>query len=112
MAIPLVDLKAQYRTIANDLDGAVARVLANTSFILGSEVEAFEQAFTHYVGTRYAVGVSSGTDALHLALAEAAGVDYFCTCDDRLLRRIRQIQGLKVKAVSPIQLIEELGTWV
>lgn len=49
-------------------------------------------------------------DALHLALAEAAKVDYFCTCDDRFLRCIRSIAGLKVKALSPIELIEEVET--
>lgn len=68
MSIPLVDLKAQYRSIKDDIDAAVARVLENASFILGDEVEAFERAFAAYCGTSYAVGVSSGTDALHLAL--------------------------------------------
>ncbi len=47
-------------------------------------------------------------DALHLACAETSGVDYFCTCDDRLLRRVRQTGGLKLKAVTPIELIQEL----
>lgn len=47
-------------------------------------------------------------DALHLALAETVGVDYFCTCDDRLLKATKQIQGLKVKSVSPIELTEEI----
>lgn len=49
-------------------------------------------------------------DALHVALAEAAGVEYFCTCDDQLLRRLKQIEGLKVKVLSPIALIEEVET--
>jgi predicted nucleic acid-binding protein len=47
-------------------------------------------------------------DALHVASAEAAGADFLCTCDDRLLRRLRQLIGIKVKAVSPLELIEEL----
>lgn len=47
-------------------------------------------------------------DALHLASAESAAVDYFCTCDDRLLNRGRQITSLKVKIVTPIELIQEL----
>jgi dTDP-4-amino-4,6-dideoxygalactose transaminase len=68
MAIPLVDLKAQYHTIKADIDAAVGRVLENSSFILGPEVESFEQSFAAYHGTRYAVGVDSGTAALHLAL--------------------------------------------
>jgi len=68
MAIPLVDLKAQYHTIKPEIDAAVSRVLENASFILGSEVESFEQAFAAYCGARHAVGVDSGTAALHLAL--------------------------------------------
>lgn len=68
MAIPLVDLKAQYHTIKADIDAAVSRVLENASFILGEEVESFERAFAAYNGTRYAVGVDSGTAALQLAL--------------------------------------------
>lgn len=48
-------------------------------------------------------------DALHLALAEARHVDYFCTCDDHLLRKAQQLQGLQVKVVSPVDLIKELG---
>jgi predicted nucleic acid-binding protein len=47
-------------------------------------------------------------DALHLAAAEAGQADYFCTCDDRLLRKARQISGLKIRAISPLELIEEL----
>lgn len=47
-------------------------------------------------------------DALHLALAEQAQADCFCTCDDRLLRRLRAIQGLRVKVVTPIELAEEI----
>ncbi len=47
-------------------------------------------------------------DALHLALAEASGADYFCTCDDRLLRKIRQIPELAAKVVLPTELIQEI----
>jgi predicted nucleic acid-binding protein len=47
-------------------------------------------------------------DALHLALAEQAQADCFCTCDDRLLRHLRVIQGLLVKVVTPIELAEEI----
>ncbi len=71
--IPFVDLKAQYQSIKPEIDEAVARVLNTTQFILGAEVEAFEEEFAAYCGTRYCVGVNSGTSALHLALL-AAGV--------------------------------------
>jgi predicted nucleic acid-binding protein len=47
-------------------------------------------------------------DALHLALAEEAQADYFCTCDDRFLKRAKVIKSLKTKVVSPIELIEEI----
>ncbi|BAJ62355.1 PIN domain-containing protein [Anaerolinea thermophila] len=46
-------------------------------------------------------------DALHLALAETGKADYFCTCDDRLLRKSKQIE-LQVKGVSPVELIQEI----
>ncbi len=68
MQIPLVDLKAQYLSIKPDIDAAIQRVIDNTTFIMGPEVAAFEEAFADYCGTRYAVGVSSGTGALFLAL--------------------------------------------
>ena len=47
-------------------------------------------------------------DALHLALAEAANVDYFCTCDDRLLGKARKLKDLRMKVVSPLELIQEI----
>jgi dTDP-4-amino-4,6-dideoxygalactose transaminase len=65
---PLVDLKAQYDTIKEEIDAAIHRVVRSGQFILGSEVKAFEDEMAAYCGTRYAVGVASGTDALHLAL--------------------------------------------
>jgi len=71
--IPLVDLKAQYTSMRSEIDAAMQRVVNSTTFILGREVDAFEQAFARYVGARGAVGVGSGTAALHLALL-ACGV--------------------------------------
>jgi dTDP-4-amino-4,6-dideoxygalactose transaminase len=73
MAIPLVDLKAQYQTIKGELDPAIQRVIDNTSFIMGEEVSSFEEDFAAFCRARYAVGTSSGTSALHLALL-ACGV--------------------------------------
>jgi dTDP-4-amino-4,6-dideoxygalactose transaminase len=71
--IPFVDLKAQYHSIKPEIDAAIANVLESSQFVLGQEVAAFEQEFAHYCRVRYAVGVNSGTSALHLALL-AAGV--------------------------------------
>jgi dTDP-4-amino-4,6-dideoxygalactose transaminase len=68
MNIPLVDLKAQYRAIKEEVDAAMRRVLESTAFILGQEVARFEQEFAAFSEARYVVGISSGTDALHLVL--------------------------------------------
>ncbi|MEW6381251.1 MAG: PIN domain-containing protein [bacterium] len=50
-------------------------------------------------------------DALHLASAEEAEADYFCTCDDKFLNRTKTIQGIKTRVVSPVELIEEIEKW-
>ncbi len=71
--IPFVDLKAQYRSIKDEVDPAVAGVLASSQFALGDAVAAFETDFACYCGVDYAIAVNSGTSALHLALL-AAGV--------------------------------------
>ena len=71
--IPFVDLKAQQRGIRSEIDAAVARVLDSCQFVLGPEVEAFENEFAAYCGARHGVAVNSGTSALQLALL-AAGV--------------------------------------
>ena len=66
-SIPLVDLKAQRATIAEDLERAIARVIGRCDFILGEELALFEREFAKYCGVPYALGVANGTDALHLA---------------------------------------------
>lgn len=71
--IPFVDLKAQYHNIKPEVDAAIARVLESSQFVLGEEVAAFEVEFAAYCQAQHAIGVNSGTSALHLALL-AAGV--------------------------------------
>jgi dTDP-4-amino-4,6-dideoxygalactose transaminase len=66
--VPLLDLKAQYRTVRGEIAAAVERVLEDQQFILGEEVEAFEREMAALLGTRHAVGCASGSDALLLAL--------------------------------------------
>jgi dTDP-4-amino-4,6-dideoxygalactose transaminase len=73
LTIPLVDLKAQYYSIKDEIDSAIQRVIQSGQFILGPEVKAFENEMAAYSGTKYAVGVASGTDALHMALL-ASGI--------------------------------------
>lgn len=68
MNVPLLDLKAQHEPIRKDLLAAMERVLDQNNFILGREVSELEERVAAYSGTRYAVGVSSGTDALVAAL--------------------------------------------
>lgn len=72
-SIPLIDVQAQYRAIKAEVDKAVQRVLASGCYILGPEVEAFEREVAASCGTRHAVAVASGTDALILSL-RALGV--------------------------------------
>lgn len=68
MQIPLVDLKAQYLSIKKEIDEAIQRVLNKCNFIMGDEVKEFEEELASFCSAKYAVGVSSGTDALLLAL--------------------------------------------
>jgi dTDP-4-amino-4,6-dideoxygalactose transaminase len=66
--IPTLDLTRQYREIAPEVDGAIRQVIADGVFINGWNVAAFEEEIARYVGSAHAVGLNSGTDALHLAL--------------------------------------------
>jgi dTDP-4-amino-4,6-dideoxygalactose transaminase len=73
MNIPLVDLAAQHRQVADEVAEGWAQVLERTAFVNGPAVAAFERAYAEYIGVGHCVGVGSGTDALELAL-RAAGV--------------------------------------
>ncbi|MFA9435219.1 MAG: DegT/DnrJ/EryC1/StrS family aminotransferase [Deltaproteobacteria bacterium] len=75
MKVPLLDLKAQYQTIRDEIKEAMEEVLESQHFILGPKVEALEEAVAPYCGCQCAVGVSSGTDGLLIALM-AAGIGY------------------------------------
>ncbi len=70
-AIPLLDLTRQYQPLREPMQAALTRVIESQRFILGAEVEHFEQRFAEYCGARYAIGCASGTDALELALMAA-----------------------------------------
>ena len=73
MKIPILDLTAQYNSIKSEIDAAVMKVIESQHFVLGQEVESFEKEVAAYCGTKYAIGVASGTDALILSL-KALGI--------------------------------------
>jgi dTDP-4-amino-4,6-dideoxygalactose transaminase len=68
MKVPFVDLSIQHRKIAKELEEAIKKTTQRGDFILGEEVKAFEKEFAKYCGSKFAVGVNSGTDALFLGL--------------------------------------------
>lgn len=68
MKVPLLDLKAQYKTIKSDIDAALIRMAESQSLILGPETELLEKNLCAYLDCKHAIGVSSGTDALLVAL--------------------------------------------
>ncbi|MGC6456221.1 MAG: DegT/DnrJ/EryC1/StrS family aminotransferase [Coraliomargaritaceae bacterium] len=67
-AVPLLDLKPQYAALKPKLDAALKDVVESQYFILGPEVECFERGIADYCGVKHAIGVSSGTDALIVAM--------------------------------------------
>ena len=68
MKVQMVDLKASYINIKNEIDSAIQNVLNKTNYILGEEVNKFETGFAKYCGVKYALGVANGTDALRISL--------------------------------------------
>ncbi len=67
MQIPLVDLRAQFQSIKPKIMAEIETVLESMQLFLGPQSQAFENEFAQYCGTKYGVGLSSGTDALALA---------------------------------------------
>jgi len=68
MSVPFSNLLAEYYSLKEEIDGAIRRVIESGKFVMGEELDAFEKEFALYCGSKYAVGVGSGTGALHLAL--------------------------------------------
>jgi dTDP-4-amino-4,6-dideoxygalactose transaminase len=73
MRVPFVNLHAQYLTIKDEIDGAIAEVIAESAYIRGRHVEAFEQAWARTLGVKRCVCCANGTDAIYIAL-RALGV--------------------------------------
>jgi dTDP-4-amino-4,6-dideoxygalactose transaminase len=68
MKVPMLDLKAEYAALKDEILPSLERVCQKAAFVLGEEVEAFEREFASYCGAKHCVGVNSGTAALHLGL--------------------------------------------
>ena len=73
MNIALIDLKAQYESLSDELNKAALEVLSSANYILGKNVVEFEKEFAEYVGVKHAISVGNGTDALVIAL-KAMGI--------------------------------------
>lgn len=132
MTIALVDLKKQYQLIKKEIDQAIQRVIDSVAFIGGSEVEMFEKEFALHCGTKYCVGLNSGTDALNFIckalglgpgdevivpvntyISTALAVNYvgarpvFVDCDSVYNIDVSQIEGKinsKTKAIMAVHL--------
>ena len=68
MTIPFLDLKAAHRELVDEIDAAYRRVMDSGWYLLGAELNAFEEEFAAYCGARHCIGVGNGLDALHLIL--------------------------------------------
>lgn len=101
MDISFFDLKRQYDSLHESIDGAYARVMQSGRFILGDELKNFEKEFAEYCGAKYAVGVGSGTEAIHLSLL-ACGIkkgDEVLTVPNTAIPTVMAILFAKAKPV-------------
>jgi len=99
--IPQTDPKAGYLAQKADIDAAVARVLESGWYILGQEVRLFESEFSEYIGTKYAAGVASGTDAIEIALraCDIGDGDLVFTVSHTAVATVAAIERAGAKAV-------------
>src|ERR1700737_378495 len=101
MRVPLVDLSAQFDSLRGVLLPAIEQVLESSQLFLGPNTRMFEQEYAAYCGSRFAVAVGNGTDALHLAL-RAAGVgpgDEVITVSHTFIATIEAIDQVGAHAV-------------
>lgn len=132
MKVRFNDIGGQYQELKTEIDTAIQQVLNNSNYILGNEVNELEENFAAYIGTKYAVAVSSGTEAIELALkclgigegdevitvsntfiATALGISacgakiVLVDCGDDMLMDISKIEAAitpKTKAIMPVHL--------
>ena len=108
--IPLIDLKAQYRSIKDELDAAVLGVLASGEYILGREVRAFEEEFADYCGGGECVAMNSGTSALHLAFL-AAGIGPGDEVITTAMTFIATASAIAYSGAKPVLVDIDPATW-
>ncbi len=101
MNVPACDLKRQFELYAPELETEALRVLRRGWYILGSEVEAFEEEFARYVGAKHCVGLASGLDALWIAfrLLGIGQGDEVIVCSNAY---IACVMGITMSGAAPV----------
>lgn len=108
--IPMVNLKAQYAEIQDEIISGFAETLDNCAFILGPNVHAFEKEAAEYLGVKHAIGCASGTDALHLALL-AAGIGQGDEVITTAFTFIATAEAIKYVGATPVFVDIDPGTF-
>src|SRR5213083_3591269 len=101
MKVPFLDLKAHHAPLIDEFDGAIRKVIESSAFAGGPFVERFEKEFAAYCGSKYAIGVGNGTDALWLALL-ALGIgpgDEVITVPNTFFATVEAINCCKARPV-------------
>jgi len=99
--VPFLDLRAQYHSIKKEIDKKISRILENADFILGNDLKDFESEFAQFCGSKYSVGVSSGTDAIIIAL-KALGIgdgDEVITVPNTF---IATVEAISIAGATPV----------
>lgn len=108
--IPMVNLKAQYAEIQDEIVSGFAETLDNCAFILGPNVQAFEKEAADYLGVKHAIGCASGTDALHLAL-RAVGIGPGDEVITSAFTFIATAEAIKYVGATPVFVDIDHGTF-
>ena len=108
--IPMVNLKAQYAEIQDEIVSGFSETLDNCAFILGPNVQAFEKEAADYLGVKHAIGCASGTDALHLALL-AAGIGEGDEVITTAFTFIATAEAIKYVGATPVFVDIDPGTF-
>ncbi|MGY6276972.1 DegT/DnrJ/EryC1/StrS family aminotransferase [Methylomonas sp. MgM2] len=108
--IPMVNLKAQYAEIQDEIVAGFSETLETCAFILGPNVQAFEKEAAEYLGVKHAIGCASGTDALHLAL-RAAGIGEGDEVITTAFTFIATAEAIKYVGATPVFVDIDPGTF-